>query len=288
MTTTERQELKNLNHASVSLLRSKLNQGANWAGILGARTTGQIVQYLVLGFLIWHLFLFLNVALGLYLASVYELSSTLGVLIVAGIYALLLLLYLLIRSSIQMSIQNRMARRFIALIDTMNHRIDTEPWLVVDPAYREEYIFSDSNPYDALERRALESRRKAEYARLEVERGVHYVQDNYASLAIGMVGERLEQVVPAYRYVAPIIRQFGAQHGEKQTAHREARRRRGKGFSLPASAPSLMAKGISLAAPYVPYLQVAYTIVKPVLSAFLIAKTRGVLSGMLGLRRKRK
>lgn len=286
--TTERQALNKLAQASVSLFRSKLNQGLSFAGLQGAKTTGRIVQYLILAFLLWHLFLFLNIALGLYIAEIYQASLAVGLLIVAAGYAVLILIYLLLRGVIQAYVQNRVARRAIDAIDAINQQIDTEPWLVVSPAYREECIVTGEKPYDDLSCRSLEAQRKSEFARHDVEVGVRYVQENYADIAISLIGERLEQVVPAYRYVAPLVRQFSSKERAKLNANVQTARLR-SGVS-PAKNSNFLTRSLDYVRPYMPYLGVAYNIARPVVSAFLMTQTRGILWKALGflLRKKRR
>lgn len=288
MMTTERQALNKLSEASVSLLRSKLNQGLSFLGLRGAQTTSQIVQYVILGFLLWHLFLFLNIALGLYIAEVYQASLAVGLLIVAAGYTVLILLYILLRGVIQAYVQNRVARKAIDAIDAINKQIDTEPWLVVSPAYREECVIASEKAYDDLSCRSLEAQRKSEVARHDVEVGVRYVQENYADIAISLIGERLEQVVPAYRYVAPLVRQFSSKERTKLSTNVQTARLRSKAYQ--PKEDSLLTRGFNYVRPYMPYLGVAYNIARPVVSAFLMTQTRGILWKALGffLRKKRR
>lgn len=284
--TQDQQRLQVLYQTLVATLRARLNQLFGVSGQRLATGSGSLVSLIVLLFLGFNLFLFLNIALGFWLGSVMGGSSpALGFLYLSGIYVVLILLYLLIRRSVERSVRDRVARGVNHVTDNLNNDLDSLPALRVDPAYREAYISGEPHPYHALELRSQEARSTAERASKELYSQVDYLSTNYTRVLGSVAASTLEHRYPMAKLLTPLL---GLLPGGRSS--------RGVRSGLPTSggrattsrlSSGPIGKAMDRLGPWMPYLKLAYQVVRPVATAFVLGRTQSWLLRLLGIGRRR-
>lgn len=280
--TQDEQRIGALIKALVAVLRSRLNQGLNASGMGIARGGGSLVSIVIVAFLALHLFLFLNIALGFYLGQVSGGSPAYGFLMLGGIYLILLLAYLVVRGAVERRVRNGVARRVTHLTDNVNTRLDTLEALRVDEALREAYISGEPQPYHSLELRRHEAGIKAQKATREVQVEFAYIRTNYVSMMSKMAQSRLAESYPLLRFVTPAI--------ELLTPSPKPSPSRGSTSPMAsATEHTRLGKAIETIKPYMPYLKMAYSVIRPVATAFVVGRTQSWLLRLIsGVGRKRK
>lgn len=277
MTTSEQQRLDDLRDASVSFFRNKLTQLLSALGIAAAGSVRGVINVVVLLLLGCNLFLFLNIALGFYLGGLLGDSPAMGFLMLAGLYAVLIIVFLLVRGALFRAVNRAVARQVIRATDRVNHTLDLDPRLRIPLKYVPDYVATEPNPYEALVRRSAASSRQVSIATQEIGRGVAYIKGNYRNLAFGAVEDRMETSVPGYKFISPYIKRL-----------REPERSTKQSPINPFGSGVLGGKGKGKLSSVKPYVQFALSVARPVLTSYLIGQGRGVLSRMLGMKPKRK
>lgn len=279
---SDEQHINNLLKASVASFRSYINRGLGALGIGVSAGSASLLSLVIILFLGFNLFLYLNIALGFFLGEMSGGSLTQGFLWLSALYALLIASYLLIRRRIETRVRNRIARQVIHLEDNINAQLDTVEPLQVDEGYREAYISGEPEPYRALELRRTEAAHQAKHAGKEVKREVEYIRTHYGSIVMNAAESHIEQRYPAYRFLMPLVGLFRQPATKRPNTFGQA------AAAHQASQPGRLTEMIDRARPFLPYLNLAYTILKPVVTTLIIGKTQGWLLGLLGLGRKRK
>lgn len=285
MKTQDEQRIGNLLEAFVATLRARTNQGMTAVGQGISSFSASLVSLVVCAFLFFNLFLFLNIALGFYLGTLSG-SPALGFLMLAGIYLLLLAVYWLVHKRIERRVHNRMARRALHLCDNVNARLDTIPALRVDEAYRERYISGEPNPYYALELRKQEAAYQAYHAARELDKEVKYVRHNYGDMVRNAVQRYIVERYPAARYLSRLLDMFSSPSSGR-TRKTDSEYYNTGGGGMHPTKQTRLERWIDNVQPYVPYINMAYNVVRPIATALLISKTQGWLLSLIGLRKKR-
>lgn len=269
--------------ALVALLRTRLNVSMGAVGLLASVTLGKLVWGAIIFVLFLNVFLFGNIALGLYLGSVFgETFYGFGILTLG--YLALIIVFVLVRGLLQSRVQNAVARVAVQSLDKVNAKLDDVSSLRVIPEYREVVLRSAVRPVEALERRVLESSRRAAQAQAEVLRQVDYLRLNYKRVAADMAEQRLTEKVPAYRFVAGFInRTLDRQDERKRLASSKP-----KPSFLGLSSNRFIDKILEKSSAILPYTPLIMRIVSPVLTAALVSKSQGWLAKLLGLKKKKR
>lgn len=270
-----------LQESLVAMLRSRLNVSLGAMGMIASVTLGKLVFWAIVFVLFLNVFLFGNIALGFYLGHLLgNAFSGFGALALG--YMGLLLIVVILRGVIQSRVQGGVARAAVGSIDRVNAQLDGVPALRVVPEYREVTIRSSAKPIEALERRVLESSRRAAQAQTEVLRQVDYLRLNYKRVAADVAEQRLSDRVPAYRFVARLInRSLNRADGRK---HREALQ--SKPSLLSISGNGFMASMLEKASVVLPYAPLLLNVVRPVIAAAAISKSRNWLAKLFGVKKK--
>ncbi len=283
--TPDEQRITSLLQALIATLRSRTNQGIASLGLCLSSGSASLLSIVVVGFLALNLFLYLNITLGFLLGSLSDGSPALGFLMLAGVYVLLILVYLLIRSRVERRVRNRVARQVVHVGDNVNAELDTITQLRVDEGYREAYISGEPEPYHALELRQAEAMRKARHSGKEVQREFTYILQNYKAIALNAAESQIKQRYPAYQYVSSLAsflvpRETTKSKGAGTIQEEKYQRLRKRINRFDGALRSIR--------PYMPYINLAYQIVKPVATALLIGKTQGWLLSLLGMGKTRR
>lgn len=263
--------INTIQEAGVATLRSRLNQLLNSLGLTTATGGASLISLLIVAFLGINLFFVLNLACGLLLGEVLG-SLGLGFLSLVGVYALLIIIYLLIKARVELSVQTRIARKMHLITDNINNNLNQIEDLRVADRYREAYISSEPFPYQSLRLRRDEANKQATKAGRDIKRGVQYIRLNY----IHLFGNFMKENIPAYRYISPLTSILEHKHSnsKKHEAQPVA------GFI------EKYAQGIK---PYMPYIEATFGFLRPIVSTYLMSKTQSwLLNKLLGRSSKKK
>lgn len=280
MMTADEQKLYNLLFALVGSLRARLNQGLNTIGIRVASESASLVSLAVLLILGCHLFLFLNIALGFWLGSLGGGAPALGFLYLASIYLLLILVYVVVlRARIETSVRQGVARQVHHVTDNINAHLDGVEPLVVTTPYRETYISSEPNPFQALEARRAESEHKATLAQAEVQLQVQYIRLNYADIARRKIEAHIAHAYPNTRWALPLIGLIMSRSkpNSKQASH----------VSKLSTSSSRLQGILQTVQPYLPYAEMAFNALRPILATLLLSKAQRWMLRFFVNKRKR-
>lgn len=271
--------LSRLGQALIALLRSKLNVTAGGLGLLASITIGKLVWGIIILFLLLNILFLGNIALGLYFGYLLgNMFYGFGALTLG--YIVLALFFFLIRGAIQHRVQNRVARSASTSIDKMNASIDSVPALRVAPIYRDPALSSASQPLEGLERRVLESNRRAAQAQAELLKEIDYLKLNYKFIAADMADKNLSGKIPAYGFISGLIhRSLTRQQRVKNAGIRPA-------SPTVLSSSSLLTSLFEKASAVLPYSGLIFKVIRPVLTAVALSKTRTFLARLLGLNRR--
>lgn len=269
--TTDEQRIYNILFALVGVIRSRFNQGLNALGIRVASGSATFVSLMILLFLVGHLFLFLNIALGLLLGSLAGGSPALGFVYLSGIYVLLILLYgFAFRARVERSVRHSVARDVHHITDNVNAHLDRIEPLAVIETYRETYISCEPNPYGALEKRRAEAELKVELASADVQAGIQYIRTNYADMARRKIGAHVAHRYPSIRWALPLVGVVMA-GSKKETEPSRAR------TSTPKSR---LGRVWAATHAYLPYARLAFNVLRPVLTAMVMSQAQRRLLGL--------
>lgn len=281
MQQNSQQHLERLKQALILSLRAQLNKLLGGLGVGLASGGGSLVSIVLLVFLGANLFLFLNIALGFWLGEWAGGSPALGFLMLAGLYALMMLVYtFVLRQGVERKVRNGVAGQFLELGDRVNAELDNVEALrvavqpYVKPKQPEAYI--------ALEVLKVQSTAQAQQASQELKGELGYLKDNYKYMAGDIAQERIMQRYPAYRYIAPVMSLFLPRQVEVHKP-REGEVPRQRVVASPAT--SRVARAVQ---PYVSYLGFAFDVLKPVLMTVLVSRTQSALLGFFGIKSKKR
>lgn len=270
MTQVDKQ-LEQLQTAGVASLRTRLNQLFNALGLKVSTGSAQLLSLGVIALILVQIFFVVNLGVGMLLGELFD-SYGLGFLALGASYLLLLAAYLGLRPRLERRWQARMARQVHRLSDNINQELNSVESLRVSPEYQEAYISSEPNPYQSLRLRRDEARRQAQRAERDLRQGVQYIRANYISI----FGSMASQTIPAYRYLAPVAALLDKE--------RQRRAERGSQAEDSAVAPPwvrYVERHAKSLLPLLPYLSVAYKVLRPVVSAFVVTRTQNWLLGRL-------
>lgn len=273
----EKKVIQQLQHSSVGFIRARLNQLINLLGITASDTTARLMTLFVILALGLNIFFLLNLAIG-YLIGEALGSIGLGFLSLVGFYALVLIIYLLLRANVESRVRDNVARKVHHISDNINGSLNRIEKMRVEAPYREAYISGEPQPYNALRLRYNEATRQTNFASGELIKGTMYVRHNYMKI----FGSIAQASVPGYRYASPIIGLFGSSKSRSATATRERKEK-------PSTILGFIENHLGKAKPYMPYISAAYSFLSPVLSAFIIGRSQSwLLSKLFGWGRKKK
>lgn len=271
----EQDHLDGLRGSAVGLLRARINQLINSLGIGLSDTSAQLFSWAILALLGLNLLFVLNLAIGFLLGQLFD-STGLGFLALGGLYAVVTLIYLLMRSRLESRVQARVARRVHLATDNINTDLNQVTALRVEHPYREAFISGEPSPYQALTLRRDEAKRQAQRASRDLLEGVEYIRHNYAKV----FGYMAQNKIPAYGYIAPLVGLLSKSTSPKS---KTAEVRPDKPRAI-----DLLERNMAGIKPYIPYLITAYKYLSPVLSSFIIGKSQSWLLGKLLGSKKRK
>lgn len=270
-----------LQEALVALVRTRLNVGLGTLGLVASLTLSKIVWWTIFLIILLNVFLFGNIALGFYLGYLLD-GVFYGFGVLTLFYLALLLIAILTRGLLQARVRNATARAATQSLDKMNAQLDGVAALRVVPEYREAVLRSAAKPVEGLERRVMESSRRAAQAQAEVMRQVDYLRLNYKRVAADMAEQQLAEKVPAYRFVSGFVARFlgfGKERKPLAPAPKKSSLLRTLGSRL---LPSLLERS----AAFLPYMPLVLNVLRPVLAAAAISKSRNILAKLFGIKRR--
>lgn len=271
----EQDHLDGLRGSAVGLLRARINQLINSLGIGLSDTSAQLISWAILALLGLNLLFVLNLAIGFLLGQLFD-STGLGFLALVGLYAVVTLIYLLMRSRLERRVQARVARRVHLATDNINTNLNQITALRVEHPYREAFISGEPSPYQALTLRRDEAKRQAQRASGDLREGVEYIRHNYGKI----FGYMAQNKIPTYGYIAPLVGLMGGNKKAKPAMPTAEPRK--------PQAVDFLERKVAGIKPYVPYLITAYNFLSPVVSSFIIGKSQSWLLGKLLGTKKRK
>lgn len=270
-----------LQDALVAVLRTRINLGVGSLGLSASLTLSKLAWWLTVFVLFLNVFLFGNIALGFYLGHLYQ-STFLGFGLLTLFYLGLLFIAVLIRRLIQARIQAKVARTTLQTLDKMNVRLDGISALRIVPEYREVVLRSAAKPIEGLERRVMESSRRAAQAQAQLMRQIDYLRLNYKRVVADVAEQRLTEKVPAYRFVAGLINRTLDKQDERKKSATSGMKRNILRNSTNSFVSSLLEKS-SVILPYVPLV---FRVVRPVLVSVAVSKSRNFFGKLFGLKKK--
>lgn len=276
MRAQDKQQLDRLTDSVVSFSRNKLNALLFGAASSVARTSGSLTTLLILVVLGCNVLLFLSIALAFWLSSLLGGSLAWGFLIVAGIYLLLMLLYLLLRSRTEACVRNRVAAQALRASGELNEGLDRVAKLrlkghVVPYAQQ----WAGRPAYTAMVEMQQEAHFKADYALKQANKSGSYFVYNYKEVAKQAAFAEVEARVPGRKFVTPLLKLLGYRPTPRQPR-------------AEISAPRQSGSRVRGLEDYMPYIKFAVEIIRPVLVTFAISRLRGGIGYLLGLTARRR
>lgn len=258
----------------VRMLRSAGLLSGYMAGRLASDLVARLCSIVILAVLGVNLFLFLNIALGFWLGSLWGGSPAQGFFLLSGIYLLLILSYLCLRSLFEGKVRDAVANKSADIAERSVQKLEV---------VGEDEVLVPSVPtflrrpvtYAELSRRVeVEQKNLAEHVDT-VRFDALYLKDNYKGVATEMVTEKVTAKYPKLSYLMPV---WGLIRGKKRA-------------SLQSEQPSgrvaseAYVRRVSTLAPYMPIVKLLAGIARPVLWSFLVARGQNILASLLGMKK---
>ena len=258
-----------LRHLTI-LSRRSIDYSVLSLGTMVGRGLSAVVTWCILGFLLFNLLLFLNIALGFALANWSESSPAIGFLYLACGYAVLSLLFLCIRALVARSIRAYVARRTLRATLQLNHKIAGIPYVNRVPYQTFAKEPDRERPYTTLQYAHNETMLDIDRAAGVVLRDTIYIKNHYPE----MLSQRLRQETLGYISDIPIL---GRALQYISPKHQSPYTRRHRYQSKHTSSTPSPTEGYQK---YLPYLRMAWDFIRPTLTAIVLGKLQ---SGLLGL-----
>lgn len=255
------------------LSRRSIDYSVLSVGAFSGRALATVVTWCILAFLLFHLFLFLNIALGFALATWSESSPALGFLYLGGGYAVLVLLFLLVRPLLSRRIRSSVARETLRQTMALNHKIDSLPYVNRVP-YRTFAKEPDREPANiTLQYAQNETMIDIDRVARETVRDSIYIRNYYPSLIAEQLRKETIGYITDLPLIGKVLQFLGSKDPTSKAKHRHAQRRGHAGRGGAHQSEEGYKK-------YLPYVRIAWDFLRPTLVALAIGK---VQDGILGL-----
>lgn len=262
----------------IRMLRSAGLLSGYMAGRLASNVLARLCSVVILGILGVNFFLFLNIALGLWLGSLWGGSPALGFLLLAGMYLLLMLAYLCVRAWVEGRVRDAVAHQ-------SNHLAERSAQHLEGILGGEELELKSTNflqrtvTYDDLcKREEMELRTLTKYMDA-VRFDALYLKNHYKDVAVDIVEQQVTTKYPILSYLKPVL---GLMRPNRSVGSSTS-------FSQRRKDPKAYARRSSALDSYMPVLKLVVGIVRPVLWSFVVSRGQNMLASMLGLNKgKRK
>lgn len=247
------------------------------AGRVASELIAKFCSILILAILGVNLFLFLNVALGFWLGSLCGGSPALGFFLLSGIYSLLILSFLGLRSLFEERLRDVVADKSAEIVEraaqNLNQAIEGEE---LEPSVSD--FIRRPVTYAELDQRIQVEQKKLSECVDSVRFDALYLKDNYKDLTIGVVKDEVATKYPVLGRFMPIwnLIGIGSLSGLQGNQAKEQK-----------ASKSYINQGATYSS-YMPIARILIAIVRPVLWRFFVSRIQRLLASSLGLKKWKK
>lgn len=247
------------------------------AGRVASELIARFCSILILAILGVNLFLFLNVALGFWLGSLCGGSPALGFFLLSGIYSLLILSFLGLRSFFEERLRDVVADKSAEIVEraaqNLNQAIEGEE---LEPSVSD--FIRRPVTYAELDQRIQVEQKKLSECVDSVRFDALYLKDNYKDLTIGVVKDEVATKYPVLGRFMPIwdLIAIGSLSGLQS---KQAKEQKASKFYIDHG---------STYSSYMPIVRILLAIVRPVLWRFFVSRIQRLLASSLGLKKWKK